>query len=241
MTIGCNRVARFGACALMTLLGATSISNADIVYDDFTGGSIDNSKWTTSLPHSSSALSLSSNRLRFQGRAFLNSIDDWDPVTDPVTVSGRWEFGNIDDFLQIATRSEGVPNSFPHENKNALELWIRPSAGEFRIHQFVNGSELNIFTMPISIQAGDIFDFEVFDDGSSFSVNLTEVGGEGVSAFASVNTALDTGFKKVTIHNRETAAMFGYLHEITIENVPTPGASMVMLSAAGIAGIRRRR
>lgn len=215
-------------------------SPAALVYDDFSGPTINPALWTTVLPTGSSSLTFDTGRLRFQSRAYLNSLDDFDPFDQPVSVAGRWEFGAPNDFLQVATRSQGQPQGSYSENNNGVELLVRPHASEVTIQQWVNGAFTELATFPISIQAGDIFDFQIVDDGATFSFTLSEVGGEGVVAGGNANTTLNTGYSKVTVHNRETAPMYGFLDEITIQTIPTP-APIAPIATLGALGIVRRR
>ncbi|MFG0257643.1 MAG: hypothetical protein ACF8GE_07060 [Phycisphaerales bacterium JB043] len=225
-----------GVCAL-----SFDARGTVLLHDDFTGGSINPALWSIETPFSGSNVSVNANRAQFNKRGYLNTVAEFDPITQPIQISGRWEFGDHDDFMQIATRSEGFPNGGTNENRNALELVTGASRDDVRIQTFLNGANAQLIVLPISIEVGDIFDFTIIDDGSSFSFTLSEVGGEGEFLSHTIATSLNTGHNHVTFHNRELNQNVSYLHEVTIEAIPTPGGVSVGLGMLGAGAVRRRR
>jgi hypothetical protein len=214
-------------------------TGAILLQDDFTGGSINPALWSIATPFSGSSVTLNANRVRFARRGFLNTVADFDPTVQPIQITGRWEFGDITDFMQISTRSQGLPFGTFGENRNGLELRV-DVGGAARIHQWSNGSFTELFVTPISVQVGDIFDFTIIDTGTNFEFTMTEVGGEGATASHSLANSFDTGFNRVTVHNREASTSVSYLHNITISSIPAPGVVVLMLGGLGL-GARRRR
>ncbi len=233
--------------ALALWLGAQAASAGILLQDDFNDNSIDPLKWTTNttIPAGSASVNEMNGRMELVNRGHLVTAQQYDPlVVGGVRITGRWTFALFDvaDFLQILTRSSGTPDGAFGETTEGVEF--QSTLTTLSILGRGGVAVANVST-PITIGMGDVFDFEIVDDGFNVSIALNEVGGDGTTAFVSTTSATDAATDFVVFHNREAAVGSGhvaYLDDVVIQTVPEP--SSLVLASLGVAGlfvIRRRQ
>lgn len=183
--------------------------------------------------------------MEFTRSGYLNTANEFNPMISPVRITGRWTFAENDrDRLAILTRSDGVPNvSYSCETANGLEALINNQLDLILIYE--RPSNTVLAQTFIEVNAGETFEFEVVDDGSSMTFSAMEIGGDASSASISAPSSLNTGANLITFHNREKPSHSSYLDHVAIgcpvDSVspvtgvdldPTPVASRLAIRAA---------
>lgn len=238
------------AAASMT----TAIARADVILlqDNFNDNSLDPTKWLVTK----GSVSEVNQRIELFDRGILATQSQFDPASlGGVRISGQFRFldGTFPDhdFLQILTRSDGVPGGGFNEVENGIEFHANAN-DTIEIVSHVNGvlTLLSAF-VPLQIDDNDLFHFEAFDDGFNLSFSMTEVGGQGAFATVTASSPLIFAQNRIVFHNREnnnSSASLNYLDDVLIEQVPgaaaTPEPSSAALLGFGLAGagyIRHRR
>jgi len=228
-----------------TALACSSIGAEIITVDNFDDNSIDGTKWTTStaVPLGGASVRERNGRLELRNRGRLISTAEHDPLSDgPLRITGRWTFVTPTDFpggdfLEILTRSDGLPNGRKHgDDNNGIKFKIDSISGSGRIQEFVDGSGEILAVLPpgvLPVDDGDTFLFDIVDDGLNLSFSIEEVGGEGASASLSAVSPRRYATNLVVFHNREANngfETFSYLDDVSIApvHVPEPASAPLM-------------
>lgn len=208
--------------------------------DDFNDNSIDTGKWSAVTASCAGLVAEQNQRMEFPAGAYLNTVTEFNPMISPVVITGRWTFQNAGDNVYILTRSDGVPNTgYFCETTNGLEALINNDFNLLAITERTSNTELIRTTIDINV--GDVFEFEVIDDGLSMSLSVVEIGGDGSSASISALSNLNTGYNLITFHNRGLPGMISYLDDVsicTVDSIPPPCDGIVVESVekCGVSG-----
>ena len=251
-------------CAvLLSLIVTASIpARADILLqDDFSSNTLDPQKWTvnTNIQRGPASIVVANQRVEITNRGHLITVPQFDPrVLGPLDVTGTWVFGRsglpAGDFMQVLTRSDGVPDNTPvGETSNGIEFLANANgSGGLQIVSRVNGVATVLASTSMILNANETYGFDVRDDGLSVSLTFRELGGAQVAATVSATSNLTFSMNHVVFHNRESNnGGFGetsYLDNVMISSsVPEPSslvlgmtASLLGLASAGWRRVCRR-
>ena len=165
---------------------------------------------TSGIPQNPKSVTEQNGQIELEGRAHFNTTDEFVPSADnPITITGTWEFVSGDDFLQILTRSDGVPNpgNCCGETLNGIEFFAFGGNEQVRISQRVAGGNAVIsstLTMPGNISAGDVFSFEITDNGEDLSFTLTRLSNPADTVTVTSTSTQTYATNLISIHNRES-------------------------------------
>ena len=170
-------------------------------------------------------------------RGYLVSANEFDRADGALQMQGRWTFGS-DDFMQILTRSDGTPDpgNCCGETLNGIEFFAFDGSDSMSITQRVNGVTTSLGSLGIDIDAGDVFDFLITDDGDSLLFQLTELGGDGSTGTLMANSTEDFAENFLVFHNRESGRT-SFLDDVVVSQaqaVPEP-ASIAVWTLIGMA------
>ncbi len=217
----------------LATLAAAVASAGVLLQDDFDDNSLDPTKWwvnTSGFSKPPTSLKEQNQRIELQGRAHLNTVQQFDPATYPngILVTGKWQFdpGEDDDMFQVLTRSDGQPTSPWGETANGVEFYLQQwSPGVFTIHSrgsaFVTNTVQHFDTLQIS--PGDTFSFSIYDDGANLSFEMSEVGDPTSWAYATATCTTDMPTDYVVFHNRESGRRSN-LDDVVIQAPAAPPA-----------------
>ncbi len=225
-----------------SFLGPATQGNGIIVLqDNFDDNALDASKWkvvTAGVPGGGSVTETNS-RIQLVGRAHLVTQNEFNPaVGGALRVEGRWTFGN-DDFMQILTRSDGLPSGGFGETFNGIEFFAFDGSDTMSITRKINGAGVGLGSTAVSIAAGDVFDFLIEDDGTNLLFKLTQVGGDGTTATITGLSNQVYAQNFVAFHNRESGRT-AFLDDVVISRV-IPEPATAMMGLFGLAGLALRR
>ena len=244
------------------LFALSSVAEAQppliLLEDDFNDNSIDPAKWnvvTAGIPQVPKSAVEQNMQMELEGRAHLNSAMQFDP-TDPgiggFTIRGQWEFVSGDDFMQILTRTDGVPAGGFGETANGIEFQaVATGSDNVTITARGAGSVSGVAgngSMPGGISGGDIFDFVIMDDGTNLSFELTRVSNPADTILVTATSNYAPASNLISFHNRESGRRSN-LDNLVIESqsltVPEPASvaiwSLIGLGLAGFGYHRVRR
>jgi len=223
--------------------GIREASAGILLQDDFNDNSLDGSKWTTNLsgPRGPASVVETNQRIEDTNRGYLITNPQFNPLTQgPLEITGQWTILGADnpthDILAMLTRSDGIPSGSYGETYNGIEFQIN-GADAISINTTVNGARTQLATQDLVVNSGDVFSFDIHDDGANLSFLVQQVGGSGRNALITASSSLAFAANHVVFHNREATegSHTSYLDNVVISQVPEP--SSLTLAALGAVGI----
>ncbi len=197
-----------------------------LLQDRFDDNSLDASLWnavTAGIPQNPKSINEQDQRIRVEGRAHLNTAQEFDPAAgNGLTIRGRWTFQSGDDFMQILTRSDGVPGGSYGETANGIEfqavetgttnnIVIRGMGGA-NVSDLINASQW--------LLAGETYDFEIVDDGLNLALTMKQVGGpKAAVATATSDSVMATNL--IAFHNREGGRVSHLDDVVIVDGTPS--------------------
>ena len=207
------------------------------VFDSFDDGTLDTTLWTTTNTNSGGSIVESGGSLQITLREHLTSQDSFVPTaSQPVTVSGEFSFGLLQDTFTVVTRSGGIPFASTGEIANGLLFAVQASNGTdtgfLALLELVNGvGSFQKVTPTFQIGVDTVYAFEVIDNGLDVSITLTDTADPANTVTLSATSTLDTGSNLVSVYNRggDIGTPVVTLDEISIEQL-TPPAGVVQVT-----------
>jgi len=138
-------------------------------------------------------------------RAFLNTVAQFVPASAGVRVTGTWVFHTMGDFLQVSTRSDGVPQTGTGaygENRAGLECFATSVSGTVNVNAWGTTATGATSSGNLGIGQDDKIIFEMTDDGSLVTCAFVNVS-SGNRAKASATSSFAPATSYVTFHNHE--------------------------------------
>jgi hypothetical protein len=195
----------------------TRFASADrltLLRDDFSAASLDPMRWRVTLPPGRApGLFVRNGQVVIQNRGHLNTTDEFDPAAlGGLRITGEWTAGDAsDDFLQILTRSDGIPVPPYGETRNGLEFRAQTLAvSEAPSYLTITGrgdasGTVTDVTSPgsLHIAPGQTYRFEVVDEGVAVRFTLTHARDPAQSRTVRGRSTYRAPTNLVTFHNRE--------------------------------------
>ena len=186
------------------------------------------------------------DRAELYARGHLVTRDQFDPLAvggNGLIITGEWTFGS-DDFLQILTRSNGLPGGTYGETQNGIEFYAYNRFDSQGKNYFqIRGRGVGVSTLAtinnLDLGDGDVVNFRIVDTGANLHFWLQEINDPSswghIHAYATTDMANDY----IVFHNRE-GSRTAYLDNVEIAIYPEPG-SIALLGGGILALLRRRR
>lgn len=222
-------------------------ASAQILYDNFSGTSVNTNLWAVTLPYSDSSVTEGGGVLSIENNGRLTTQV---PMPASYAVSGEFLMANnpYSDF-KVVLRTAGVPDSTEADGI-AVQFQIETDGGDTseNLRIFSIGNPVGDFTTPevsANLTLNTWNTFLITDDGSDIDLYFDGSSVPTVSATSSY----DPG-DEITFYNREGAAAgssisangITELSYIDITAVPEPsGVAMTGLGAFGLLGMRKIR
>lgn len=234
------------------LMAASFQANAGLVlFDDFSGSSLDAATWQASTPFSDSVVNQAGGVVTLENHGTILSRN---PIPTTFTAEGRFQFTGSDfDRFQFVTRTDGVTTAPNQTFGSGLRY-------EFRLHRndgvgwpsaifiFEQDDDPALATELASVDfafgKNQWIDFKVVDDGTNVDFFVTDF----VTPVLSVSSAAGNG-NLIGLYNREgsgngssiSAGSTVEIDFLSVTNVPEPTTVLGLLGLIGTAFLRRRR
>lgn len=205
--------------------------------DNFTGNSLDTSKWTEldTDVYGASSLSVANGLATFNYRPIIATRQSFSGGID---IAGSFSLGTLeeDENLQIVTRADG----------NVYGRWYEPEGLKFIFNTSgvtvlfsddsgtgtLFGSSINL-----TLNTNQMYSFSIIDAGSQVSVDIN--GTQVFSCAVDPTLGGDKGYVEITNRERSAGTSIG---PITISTIPEPSTWALLVGGLGsMLAFRRRR
>ncbi|MBF0466326.1 MAG: hypothetical protein HQK94_14735 [Nitrospirae bacterium] len=151
---------------------------AATLYDDFSGSSVDTTKWSTATSSDTSrcapgscSVTESSGYLVLTSWAYLNTVSQYNPANGKITIRVSVKANNSNEDFSITTRSDKTLDSSVYVH-NGIRVDI-PFNGNVSINKEVNGVQTSLSSATnASLSSGSFHDVTVTDDGTNITVTI---------------------------------------------------------------------
>ena len=209
-----------------------------VVFDDFSGGSINSMLWGTMTTGPDSSISTLSGNAIFRNRGRLTTVDTFHSSE----INGRFRFTNSpSDVFQTVLRTDGtIQNNQYQETANGIMIQITSSSNwdsdatrNVRIIDVVNGNQVQ---GGLVLSMNTFYDFRIVDSGASVSAFI----GNLSQPLLTLNTSATYG-DKISFYNREEIGSINHVTQVDyISIVPEP-TSAAILGVAGLLAVSLRK
>lgn len=225
------------ALALVATSASTLKASSILLSDNFSGPSLDTSKWQTILPYGQSSVVQSNGDVTLTGRGILASVEEF---AGPLTINGSFTFNNNLEGFMVHLRTDLTPLPDPDLAYALSGMFITFSNAADQVHiegreyspQFSTANSHGNY----SFITGQTYAFSVLDTGSSIEVSIN-----GVKEFWA-ETEVSTG-GHIGFSDREFSFTSATIDSVTVARVPESGSMLTYLaiSSLGLMALAFRR
>ena len=209
-----------------------------VVFDDFSGGSINSSLWSTMTTGPDSSISTSSGNGVFRNRGRLTTIDTFQGSE----INGRLKFTDSpSDSFKTILRTDGTfQNNQYQETANGIMIeitsssnWDSDATRNVRIIDVVNGNQVQ---GGLVLSMNTFYDFRIVDSGSSVSAYV----GNLSQPLLTLNTSATYG-ERISFYNREEIGALNHVTQVDFINIVPEPTSLALSGVAGFLILARRK
>jgi hypothetical protein len=222
---------------LAALVGLLSVSRADsiLLSDDFSGATLDASKWITILPFGQSSITQAGGSLTIQGRGILATVDSFN---GPYVINGAFTMTDHFEHFNIAFRTDLSEFGTPFGERSGMIVSFANDGDSISIQQFTEGTTdwYQLDQMSYALATGQTYFFSIFDDGYNVSLAIN-----GTAQLAA-GSAYATG-GQIAFYSREFGTTATSIDAVTIIHVPETGVTAIYAALAmlGLVMVRKRQ
>jgi len=222
---------------IAALCGLLSVARANTILlsDDFSGASLDTTKWTTLLPYGGSSVVQSAGSLTTTGRGILATVDGF---SDPYIINGAFKMLDGLEHFDIALRTDLSVFGSYNERAGVIVTFVKYGKG-IAIQEYPMGPDSGSSVVGLATTGeggyqfvtGETYFFSIFDNGSDISVNVNGLN------ILNASSSFATG-SQIAFYSREFGSTATSIDAINIVGVPDVGSSAVLLgmSLLGLLG-----
>lgn len=200
-----------------------------LLRDDFEGRRLDPDRWQvdTRIPQGGASVRVTNGHVELVNRGHLSTARSFDPeALGGVRVTGEWTLRANNDFLQVITRSDGVPAGTWGETQHGVEVSALMEAGAHSPGVSIRGRGGAVVeratSAALAMSVGETYLFDVLDAPPHVRLTLTKKG----DPYHTVTVTGESGYlpavSRITFHNREIQAErhVAELDDIVVTAVP---------------------
>ena len=210
----------------------TALGQTELLIDEFAGTSVDTIKWTVSLSHASSSVTVEDGSAEFRSRGRLLSVAEF---PDGIQVTGRFQFvSSVVDQFTVHTRTTGVSTNAPGDFDTGVRFEVvsgGDGGGSVAIAPVKDWMGIPAVRADFPISVGAWYDFRIIDTGSVVYLFIEDL----ESPILSKLVVEDLG-TRVGILNIESVGSRARLDYIRITSFPN-GSRLLNLSTRGFVGL----
>jgi hypothetical protein len=206
----------------LAILGSLSATRADTILlsDDFSGASLDATKWTAILPYSSSSVVQSGGTATTTGRGILATVDGY---SEPYVINGAFTMLADWEHFNIAFRTDLSTTGAPYYEVRGTLVSFSNDSNEISIQERYTASDWNrIANISFNLNTGQTYFFRITDTGSEISLAVN-----GITELTA-QSAYSTG-DQIAFYSREFPFTATSIDTITITSVPDAGITVLYL------------
>lgn len=224
----------------LSLLGfvflGVSLHAQVILTDDFNGGSLDTSKWTTILPYGSSTVVQSSGVVTTTGRGILATVNGYQSA---YVMTGSFTMNSDLEHFAIGFRTDlsALPDVDLYHTLSGMFVEFSNDGDQISIQGRGYSPENSVPSdhKSYSLTTGQTYSFSITDTGTNIAVAIN-----GVNELTAT-TSNSTG-NKFAFYSREFASTSTSIDSIAVTAIPEPSTYAAIFGLVGlaVAAIRRR-
>jgi hypothetical protein len=185
-----------------------------VLSDDFNDGILDSSLWRTDTSWGN--VTEVNGHVELYARGFLITKEQFNPHDyEAIKVTGQWTFAYSywEDIMTVVTRSDGMRGDMYGGIKNGVAFGARSltpnntDVDNWMVIQLIReGQPETIARVTIGrydIVIGDVFNFEVIDDGEHVTWSMSKVGSDGTKLFIKADVSAIFATNHIVFYNRE--------------------------------------
>jgi hypothetical protein len=226
--------------AALVGLFSTSRANSILLSDDFSGPSLDTTKWETILPYGGSSIVQAGGELTTTGRGILATVDGF---TDSHIINGAFTMNDGLEHFDIALRTNLSVFGSYNEMAGVIVTFVNDGKG-VAIQEYPTGPDSGSSVVGLATTGeggynfvtGQTYFFSIADDGTNISVNIN-----GLNVLSAAST-FATG-DKIALYSREFGSTSTSIDAINIVGVPDLGnsAELLIIGLFGLALLEQRK
>lgn len=217
------------AASVLVLGSALTASSQILLTDDFSGGSLDTSKWTTDLPFGGSTVVQNGGLLTTTGRGKLVTVSGY---SSPYEISGTFTMNHADEHFLVGFRTS-LSTIDGYATTSGMFVEFSNDGDNISI-QGVGYSPVASDHKGYSLVTGQSYSFVISDTGTQIAVSIN-----GVTEITATTTNA-TG-NKLAFYSREFSSTSTSIDSLTVTAIPEPGTYAAIVGALlfGVAVLRR--
>ena len=202
-----------------------TLSAQVLLTDDFSGGSLETTKWTTILPNSSSSVIQSAGVITTTARGILGSVTSF---TAPFSVSGSFTMLSELEHFNVVVRSDLSAGDFGE--RRGIFASFTNDGNQISLQRYNSAVDWDLLDLKsYTLTTGQQYSFELIDYGSTVTLAINGV--LELTGTSSYSTGDHIGFYSREFSNTATA-----IDAVTVSrvqtSVPDTGHSAVLLCLA---------
>lgn len=195
-----------------------------LLSDDFSGGSLNSTLWSTILPTGNSSVAQSGGHVTTTGRGILATADAF---AAPYVITGTFTMLSDLEHFNVSFRTD-LSASSSYERMGMLVSFSN-DGNEVSIQRFTSASDWALLAgATFTLTSGQAYSFSITDTGSDISLSI-----DGVSVLSATSTYATGGH--ISFYSREFPSTSTQIDSVTISAIPEPSSYAALLGALCLA------
>lgn len=205
---------------------------ATLVFDDFSGASIDTGKWSTILPSAGASILQGGGVLTTSGRAILATASEY---PTPYLIAGSFTMLNDLEHFKIATRTDLSASSF--SERAGILFAFSNDGNQISIQRYTSAADWSLLALAsFTLTTGETYSFDILDTGNQVMLAVNGV------ELLSVASTYSTG-GHIAFYSREFSGSSTSIDQVSISSVSDEASTAMLLafSLILVLGVARKK